>query len=132
MKTILITATALAVSVMPTAIAETGTPEVGVPYTITFDGDHYPPGLEMIEYPYAAGRLRLSGQCRLNVHVDGADTIATMTIASCTDDRFRDASRRFIGDQEFEGSLSSDLRSYPLVISWAMDPQEPEIIIATN
>ncbi|MEM7661584.1 MAG: hypothetical protein AAF292_05005 [Pseudomonadota bacterium] len=128
----LIAATALAACVMPTGFAENDTPEEGVPYTITIDGARYPAGLSNIEYPYSAGRLGLSGECQLNVHVDSSDHIAAISIASCTDERFRDASERFINSQTFVGSTASDLTSHSLSISWELDPQPTEIIIASN
>jgi len=132
MKQIMITATAIAVSVMPTAFAQTETIENGVPYTITFDGERYPASLGTIEYPYAAGRLGLSGDCLLNVHVDPHDEIAAITISACSDEWFRNASQKFIDGQSFVGGTHLDLKTYPLRIDWSMEAPKTAIVIAAN
>ncbi|MEM9667679.1 MAG: energy transducer TonB [Pseudomonadota bacterium] len=132
MKQILMTATAVAFCIVPTVSAQTNTPVDGIPYTITLDGDRYPLSTQSIEYPYTAGRLGISGDCRLSVHVDTDNSIAGMTIESCSDERFRDTSRRFINAQSFEGSMGSDLKSYPLTISWEIGATDKELIIASN
>lgn len=132
MNRLVMTMTAIAIGAMPLAAAETVSDEEGVPYTITFDGDRYPTGLENVEYPYSAGRLGLSGECRLDVLVDTANNIAAMTVANCSDGRFREASQRFINNQVFAGSTSLDLTSHPLTVSWSMEAEPAEIIIASN
>lgn len=117
---------------IPMAAAQIDAPEEGVPYTITFDGTHYPAGLDTVDYPYSAGRVGLSGECQLNVYVDDQDDIAMMTITSCSDSRFRDESRQFIESQTFTGSASSDLKSHSLVIDWSMEPEPTPVILAAN
>lgn len=127
MTMIKMTTIAMALSVLPTAFAQTTTLEDSVPYTITFDGKQYPAGLDEMEYPYTAARLGVSGECTLNIHADEAGRIAAMSIAQCSDQRFAWASRRFIERQDFEGSATSDLISQKLTVTWSMQPEEPTI-----
>ena len=111
-------ATVISVGGMPTAIAQTNSPEAGIPYEITFDGSHYPANLETVEYPYTAASRQLDGECQLNVMADSSDNLVGITILSCTDDLFRNAAARYISNQVFAETATTGLTAHPLSINW--------------
>ena len=113
-------AIAIVLGATPTAIAQTDAPEAGIPYQISFNGEHHPANLEKVEYPHTAAIMNKDGECRLSVATDTAQQVADISIVACTDTSFKDVMSRFIRNQTFPGTLSPETTTHSLTVTWTI------------
>lgn len=106
---------ALAVSVMPTAVADFGVDADVKDYTINVIGTELPVSLGSLNYPYYAAERSMAGNCAIELSIDAAGAAESFEVLSCSHMVFEREVRDFARSLSFEPSAQG---VHELQVTW--------------
>ena len=113
LKAVLVT-TAVSVSVMPTAFADTTPPAKD--FTIDVSGSELPVSLGALDYPYVAADRGISGECDVEVELAPTGDVSSFAVQACSNAAFERAAEDFARTLSYDAETAGTTQK--LTVSW--------------